>query len=351
MNILEVENLKTYFITDRGLVRPVRDVSFHVADGEIIGIVGESGSGKSVSMYSTLGLVAKNGYVTQGKVSFNGDTILHIPPREGEVSLDTLKKEKKQYEKVAQDLRGKEIGMIFQDPMTYLNPVLTIGYQMKEGLKRHFGWSDKKCTEHCIKMLELVGITNAKERLKQYPHELSGGMRQRILIAATLASNPKLLIADEPTTALDVTIQAQILDLIKQLKEELNMATILITHDLGVVASICSRILIMYGGEIIEEGTDREIFYEHRHPYTEGLLNSVASHDESNTDKKLKPIEGNPPDLLKLPVGCSFADRCRYAMKQCKQMPPPRYTLSDTHRCKCWRCHPDYSEGVSSTDG
>ena len=351
MNILEVEHLKTYFITERGLVRPVRDVSFHVADGEIIGIVGESGSGKSVSMYSTIGLVAKNGYVTQGKITFNGNTIMDIPPRSGKISISKLKKEKESFEKISQELRGKDIGMVFQDPMTYLNPVLSIGYQMKEGLKRHFGWSDQKCVEHSIKMLELVGITNPEERLKQYPHELSGGMRQRILIAATLASSPKLLIADEPTTALDVTIQAQILDLIKDLKEKMNMATILITHDLGVVASICSRILIMYGGEIIEEGTDTEIFYEHCHPYTEGLLNSVASHDESNGEKKLKPIEGNPPDLLNPPKGCSFADRCQYAMKQCKQMPPPRYTLSDTHKCKCWRCHPDYNEKGGRTDG
>lgn len=344
MNILEVKNLRTYFVTDRGLVRPVRDISFHVEDGEIIGIVGESGSGKSVTMYSAIGLVSKNGYVTQGTVRFNGTELMNIPPRSGEVAIKALKAEKQEYERVTQDIRGKDIGMIFQDPMTYLNPVLTIGYQMKEGLKRHFGWNDKKCAARCIDMLRLVGITNAEERMKQYPYELSGGMRQRVLIASTLCSNPKLLIADEPTTALDVTIQAQILQLIKDLKNEMNMATILITHDLGVVASVCSRLLIMYGGEIVEEGTDREIFYQHSHPYTEGLLNSVANHEEGRLDRKLKPIDGSPPDLLHPPAGCSFADRCQYAMKICRSATPPRYVLSQTHQCKCWRCHPDAPE-------
>ena len=344
MNILEVKNLRTYFVTDRGLVRPVRDVSFHVGDGEIIGIVGESGSGKSVTMYSAIGLVSKNGYVTQGTVRFNGKDLMNIPPRSGQISIGTLKTEKQEYERVTQDIRGRDVGMVFQDPMTYLNPVLTIGYQMKEGLKRHFGWDDKACTARCIDMLRLVGITNAEERMKQYPYELSGGMRQRVLIASTLCSNPKLLIADEPTTALDVTIQAQILQLMKDLRDKMNMATILITQDLGVVASVCSRILIMYGGEIVEEGTDQEIFYQHSHPYTEGLLNSVANHEEERLDRTLKPIEGSPPDLLHPPAGCSFADRCQYAMKICRSTPPPRYVLSQTHQCKCWRCHPDAPE-------
>lgn len=339
MNILEVKNLKTYFVTDRGLVRPVRDVSFHVGDGEIIGIVGESGSGKSVTMYSAIGLVAKNGYVTQGTVRFDGKELMEIPPRSGEVSVKALKAEKREYERITQDIRGRDVGMVFQDPMTYLNPVLTVGYQMKEGLKRHFGWGSKQCAARCVEMLRLVGITNAEERMKQYPYELSGGMRQRVLIAATLCSRPKLLIADEPTTALDVTIQAQILQLIKDLKDEMNMATILITHDLGVVASMCSRILIMYGGEIVEEGADREIFYQHSHPYTEGLLHSVANHQEGR--RKLEPIEGSPPDLLHPPSGCGFADRCKYAMKICRSAPPPLYTLSQTHLCRCWRCHPD----------
>ncbi len=349
MNILEVEHLKTYFLTEQGIVRPVRDVSFTVQEGEILGIVGESGSGKSVTMLSVMGLLAKNGYVGQGTVRFDGQTLMDLPEASGEIPFSQLRRQKREYEKKMEEIRGREIGMIFQDPMTFLNPILTVGYQMSEGLRRHFGLSRPECRKKNREMLNLVGITNAEQRLSQYPFELSGGMRQRVLIASALGSNPKLLIADEPTTALDVTIQAQILQLIGDLKEKIQMATVLITHDLGVVASVCTRILILYGGEIVEEGTDREIFYEGKHPYTEGLLNSVAKDEAlSGRARKLVPIEGSPPDLLKPPAGCSFADRCRYAMRICKERAPENIRFSDTHSCKCWLSHPEVEDRLGA---
>ena len=341
MYVLEVEHLRSFFNTENGVVRPVRDVSFEVKQGEVLGIVGESGSGKSVTMFSVMGLLAKNGYVGQGRITFNGETLLELKPQTDDVDLHTLRNEKMSYEKRMQDIRGKDIGMIFQDPMTYLNPLLTVGYQMSEGLKRYFHLSNKECRMRNIEMLEMVGITNAEKRLSQYPFELSGGMRQRIMIAMALNSKPKLLIADEPTTALDVTIQAQILELMQSLQKKIGMSIILITHDLGVVASMCTHIIIMYGGQIMEEGSDMDIFYSPRHPYTEGLLKSVATcNDTLEGKRKLEPIPGSPPDLRKPPQGCAFVDRCKYAMKICKAYEPPVVSLSDTHSCKCWRCHP-----------
>ncbi len=341
-NILEIEHLKTFFVTDQGVVKPVRDVSLTLGEGEVLGIVGESGSGKSVTMLSVMGLLARNGYVGQGRVTFDGQEIFNIQPEGEDVTIKQLKQEKKAYEAKMRKYRGKEVGMIFQDPMTYLNPILTIGYQMSEGLKAHFKMSKKECRERNLRILELAGITNPKRRLSQYPFQLSGGMRQRVMIAQAISSYPKLLIADEPTTALDVTIQAQILDLMQALKNKIGTSIILITHDLGVVASMCSRIIILYGGQIMEQGTSREIFYQSKHPYTEGLLQSVANYDEeADESKKLVPIEGTPPDLLKPPAGCAFVDRCKYAMKICKTHEPEMRQISPTHACKCFRCYPE----------
>ncbi|MEG0835692.1 MAG: ABC transporter ATP-binding protein [Clostridiales bacterium] len=346
MKVLEVENLKTFFKTDNGVVKAVRDISFFLEQREILGIVGESGSGKSVSMFSILGLLARNGYIGQGRINFDGQELLNVCAEKEFCDLSYLKKIKKQYEKQMTSYRGKDIGIIFQDPMTYLNPILTVGYQMSESLKRHFNYSNAECKKKNKLMLETVGITNAEKRLKQYPFELSGGMRQRVMIAMALTSNPRLLIADEPTTALDVTIQAQILELMKSLQQSSDMSIILITHDLGVVASMCTRIIIMYGGQIMEEGTDREIFYQHRHPYTSGLLKSIAKYEENREDKpiKLVPIEGSPPDLLQPPQGCAFVDRCEQAMTVCKHFEPQTIQLSSTHRCKCFLCYPQVNK-------
>ena len=332
--LLEVKNLCTEFSSKNGTVRAVRNVSWSIEQGEVLGIVGESGSGKSVSMLSIMGLLADNGKVTNGEIIFEGKDL-------SPAKLKT-KSELKAHDQMMQKIRCKEIGMIFQDPMTYLNPILTIGYQMSEGLKAHFKMSKKECRERNLRILELAGITNPKRRLSQYPFQLSGGMRQRVMIAQAISSYPKLLIADEPTTALDVTIQAQILDLMQALKNKIGTSIILITHDLGVVASMCSRIIILYGGQIMEQGTSREIFYQSKHPYTEGLLQSVANYDEeADESKKLVPIEGTPPDLLKPPAGCAFVDRCKYAMKICKTHEPEMRQISPTHACKCFRCYPE----------
>lgn len=339
MNLLKCENLETVFLTDNGIVQSVRNVSFDLEEGEVLGIVGESGSGKSVTMLSTTGLLAKNGNIINGRITFDGK-LLFEQERSQNGTLEEIASNRalsiknRAYCDKMGNFRGNEIGMIFQDPMTFLNPILTIGYQLKEGLKQHTGMKDKECEKKCIEMLELVGITTPERRMKQYPFELSGGMRQRIMIAMALLSNPKLLIADEPTTALDVTIQAQILELMKELQKKMNMSIIMITHDLGVVASMCTRIIIMYGGQIMEQGTDEDIFYRPHHPYTKGLLNSVASDD--GTGRRLEPIEGSPPDLLKPPTGCAFVDRCKYAMRICKQYQPDSTQLSDKHVCKCW---------------
>ncbi|MBN1039166.1 ABC transporter ATP-binding protein [Clostridium botulinum] len=320
--LLEVKDLKTSFQTNVGEVHAVRGVSFYLDKGEALGIVGESGCGKSVTMMSIMRLLADNGKLAGGEIKFDGRDLSDIKESEME------------------SIRGNDIGMIFQDPMTSLNPVYTIGDQLTEPLMKHTGMSRSEAKKEAIKMLKLVGIPSPEKRIKQYPHEFSGGMRQRAMIAMSLICEPKLIIADEPTTALDVTIQAQILDLMKDLKEKLNTSIILITHDLGVVADLCSRINVMYGGIIVETGTTEDIFYRGKHPYTWGLLRSVPNPKE-NSNEKLKPIEGQPPDLLKPPVGCPFAARCEYAMRVCLQKQPPQFDMGENHKVACWLCHED----------
>ena len=291
MSLLEIKGLETEFQTEQGVVKALRGINYTVDRGEVLGIVGESGSGKSVGMLSLMGLLAPNGTVTAGEMIFDGEDISPIKYK--------TKKEKKEYEKKMNQIRGNDISMIFQDPMSYLNPIVTIEKQMTEGIRFHTKCSKKEAVQRAIELMKMVGIPAPESRLKQYPFEFSGGMRQRIIIAIALACNPKLIVADEPTTALDVTVQAQILDLLKDITKESNAGVIIITHDLGVVASLCDRISIMYGGNIMEEGTTDEIFYDPKHPYTKGLLNSIAN---SNVDHRepLKPIPGTPPDLLKL---------------------------------------------------
>ena len=326
MALLEVNNLCTEFKTDQGKVQAVRDVSFSLNQGEVLGIVGESGSGKSQTMYSIIGLLASNGQYS-GHVEFDGKDI-------SRASYAT----KKEYEEVMREIRGNTMAMIFQDPMTFLNPVLTIEQQLTEPLLNHTDMTKAQARERALELMNLVGIPSPEKRITQYPFEFSGGMRQRIVIAIALACNPKLIIADEPTTALDVTIQAQVLELIDNLRKERDSAIIMITHDLGVVAKLCDRVAIMYGGKIVEVGTDREIFYESKHPYTQGLLSCIAN-PEDDDEKELTPIPGSPPDLLNPPKGCPFVDRCAKAMKVCKDYMPEVTTYSETHQCACWLNH------------
>lgn len=321
MSLLLVDNLKTNFHIDAGKVQAVRGVSFHVNKGESIGIVGESGSGKSVTMLSIMGLLPDNASIEVAGMSFNG--------------IDMEMMDYKQWRR----LHGREIGMIFQDPMTSLNPLLTIGHQIMEPMRIHLKLSKKDAKKRAIEMLKLVDIPSPENRINQYPHELSGGMRQRVMIAIAISCNPKLLIADEPTTALDVTIQAQILDLMSDLKKKINTSIVMITHDLGVIASMCSRVIVMYGGIIVEEGTIREVFYNPQHPYTWGLIRSIPK-VEMGERKKLIPIPGTPPDLLAPPKGCPFAARCEYAMKVCEMIPPRKTVISNTHQAACWLMHP-----------
>lgn len=303
-----------------GEVQAVRGVSLYLKRGEALGIVGESGSGKSITMMSLMRLLEDNGKILQGEVFFEGSDLTKLS------------------EKEMQKIRGNDIGMIFQDPMTSLNPVYTIGSQLIEPLIKHKNMSKRDAYNTAVKMLQLVGIPSAEKRMKQYPHEFSGGMRQRAMIAMAIVCNPKLIIADEPTTALDVTIQAQILELMKDLKDKLNTSIILITHDLGVVADMCSRINVMYGGVIVESGTTRDIFYSPKHPYTWGLLKSVPN-PKNIAKERLKPIDGQPPDLLKPPAGCPFTDRCEYAMKICTINKPPMFEISEEHNAACWLNH------------
>ena len=321
-HLLEVDNLSTSFFTYAGEVRAVSGVSFYVDEGEALGIVGESGCGKSVTVQSVMRLIPNPpGKIVSGEIRFLGQDLVKLP------------------EKQMATIRGKSIGMIFQDPMTSLNPVLTIGRQMTEVLQRHEGCGKQEAMDRAEKYLEMVGIPNAKRRLKQYPHEFSGGMRQRVMIAMALLCNPKLLIADEPTTALDVTIQAQILELMKDLKQKINTSIILITHDLGVVAGLCSRIIVMYGGKIVESGTVQDIYKSPQHPYTWGLLKSVPRLDALRRTK-LVPIQGTPPDLLNPPVGCGFMARCPHAMKICSELPPGITETNPGHQAACWLLHP-----------
>lgn len=320
--LLEVKNLKTSFYTHVGEVQAVRGVSFNLNKGEALGIVGESGSGKSVTSMSLMKLLQYPGVIKEGDLIFKGENI--VPKSDKEM----------------RKVRGNEIAMIFQDPMTSLNPVYTIGDQIMEALIEHQKISKSEAREKAIDMLKLVGIPSPESRVDNYPHEFSGGMRQRAMIAIALSCQPDLLIADEPTTALDVTIQAQILELMKDLKEKINTSIILITHDLGVVADVCSRIIVMYGGLIMEEGPVEQIFYNPRHPYTKGLLKSVPRLD-LNEKQRLIPIDGTPPDLVKPPKGCPFAARCDYAMKICMEQLPEYHSAQEGHRSLCWMLHPD----------
>ena len=314
--LLSVRELKTSFFTHVGEVKAVRGISFDVNEGEVLGIVGESGSGKSVTSLSIMGLLQYPGRVVDGEILLNGEDILTY-------SKDQMRK-----------VRGKEIAMIFQDPMTSLNPVYTIGNQVMEMILEHEKMTKREARERAIEMLKLVGIPAAEKRIDSYPHEFSGGMRQRVMIALALSCNPKLLIADEPTTALDVTIQAQILSLIKSLNKQFGMTTMLITHDLGVVATVCDKVAVMYGGLIMEYGTVDEIFYHPRHPYTMGLLGSIP-HVDGGEKRRLIPIDGTPPDLINPPKGCPFSTRCKYCMNVCTQEQPP-YFEEDKHRTMCW---------------
>ena len=314
--LLSVRNLKTSFFTHVGEVKAVRGISFDVNEGEVLGIVGESGSGKSVTSLSIMGLLQYPGRVVDGEILLNGEDILTY-------SKDQMRK-----------VRGKEIAMIFQDPMTSLNPVYTIGNQVMEMILEHEKMSRREARARAIEMLKLVGIPAAEKRIDSYPHEFSGGMRQRVMIALALSCNPKLLIADEPTTALDVTIQAQILSLIKKLNRQFGMTTMLITHDLGVVATVCDKVAVMYGGLIMEYGTADEIFYHPRHPYTMGLLGSLP-HVDGGEKRRLIPIDGTPPDLINPPKGCPFSTRCKYCMNVCTREQPP-YFAEDKHRTMCW---------------
>lgn len=320
-NLLEVKNLTFSFHTYGGVVQAVRDVSFEVRPGEILGIVGESGCGKSVTSSCIMRLNPEPpGFFSGGEIIYKGD--------------DVLKMDKK----ALRNIRGTEIGFIFQDPMTSLNPTMRIGKQIEEVFvgKKNMSSAEKK--QKALEILKLVGISDGERRYKQYPHELSGGMKQRVMIAIALVGSPSIVIADEPTTSLDVTIEAQILDLLKNLQKTLGTSIILITHDLGVIAKLCDRVLVMYGGKIVERGTADEIFYETAHPYTKGLMQSIARLDTAKGEK-LKPIEGTPPDLFSPPVGCPFAARCEYCMDVCIDTPPETYKLSEEHKTCCWLQH------------
>ena len=316
MPILQVKNLHTSFFTDAGEVRAVNGISYNLDAGKVLGIVGESGSGKSVSAYSILRILTDTGRVTEGEVLFKGENILEYT------------------EQQMQKFRGSRISIIFQDPMTCLNPTFTIGNQLMEAILLHTDRNKKEAEERAIEMLRLVGISEPEKRMKQYPFEHSGGMRQRDMIAMALACEPDILIADEPTTALDVTIQAQILDLIQDLQKQMGMAVIMITHDLGVIADMCDEIIVMYGGKVCERGTTDEIFYNPRHEYTKGLIRSIPRISEKH--ERLIPISGSPVDLLNLPKGCAFASRCDRAMKICLEQPPEEVRVNDSHIAACW---------------
>ncbi len=315
--LLQINDLKISFFTPAGEVKAVNGVSYALEKGEVLGIVGESGSGKSVSVSALMQLLTYPGRVVGGSIQFDGLDILAQTP-------DQMRK-----------IRGKDIAMIFQDPMTSLNPVYTIGNQLIETILCHHRIGKREARRIAIENLTLVGINNPERRMKQYPHEFSGGMRQRVMIAMALSCRPKLLIADEPTTALDVTIQAQILDLMKSLRKEIDAAVILITHDLGIVSDICDRVLVMYGGKVIEAGGIDDIYYRPQHPYTKGLLACLPKVNAGKREK-LYPIEGTPIDLLNMPKGCAFATRCDQCMQVCLREEPPVFDFGDGHTAKCW---------------
>ncbi len=315
-NILSVENLHTSFHTDKGEVKAVNGVTFNLEKGKILGIVGESGSGKSVTAYSIMRILEKNGRITEGKILYKGQDIAEFS------------------EKQMREFRGKCCSIIFQDPMTSLNPVFTVGNQLREAIELHTDRKGKEAEARAIEMLTLVGVNEPEKRVKQYPYELSGGMRQRVMIAMALACEPDILIADEPTTALDVTIQAQILELMQSLQKKLGMAIIMVTHDLGVIADMCDEIIVMYGGRVCERGTAEDIFYRPHHEYTKGLLRSIPNVDRIG--EKLIPIPGTPINLLNMPKGCAFCPRCEEAMKICIEEQPPEMQMPDGHFASCW---------------
>ena len=315
-HLLSVQDLHTSFFTDSGEVHAVNGVSFNLDPGEVLGIVGESGSGKSVTAYSIMQILADTGRITQGSILYKGDDIT------------------KWTERQMSAFRGKCCSIVFQDPMTSLNPVFTVGSQLREAIELHTDKRGAAAKARAIEMLELVGINEPAKRIKQYPFELSGGMRQRVMIAMALACEPDILIADEPTTALDVTIQAQILELIADLQKKMGMAVILVTHDLGVIADMCDNIIVMYGGHICERGTADEIFYNSRHEYTKGLLRSIPN--VNNMKQKLIPIAGTPINILNLPAGCAFCTRCDEAMKICLEQQPEEMVINDDHYASCW---------------
>ena len=315
-NILSVVDLNTSFRTDRGEVMAVNGVSFNLDRGKILGIVGESGSGKSVTAYSIMQILEKNGSIKKGQVLYKGQDITKFS------------------EKQMREFRGKCCSIIFQDPMTSLNPVFTIGNQLKEAIELHTDRKGKVAMDRAIEMLTLVGVNEPEKRVKQYPYELSGGMRQRVMIAMALACEPDILIADEPTTALDVTIQAQILELMQSLQKKLGMAIIMVTHDLGVIADMCDEIIVMYGGRVCERGTAEDIFYRPAHEYTKGLLRSIPNVDRIG--EKLVPVPGTPINLLNMPKGCAFCPRCENAMKICLEEQAPEVQMPDGHFASCW---------------
>jgi len=327
--LLEIKDLQTRFYTDEGIVNAVNGVSYGMEEGEILGVVGESGCGKSVHALSIMRLIPDPpGKIESGELYFYGRDLLDLSDNE------------------MRDLRGEQIAMVFQDPMTSLNPVYTVGDQIMEALKIHLGMDNKQAGNRAAELLSLVGIPDAKQRVKDYPHQFSGGMRQRAMIAMALSCDPKLLIADEPTTALDVTIQAQIVDLVKRLQENLGMAVMWITHDLGIIAEIAHNVNVMYAGYIVERGSVRDIFKRTRHPYTIGLLGSLPRLDEA-PGTKLASIPGLPPDLIALPPGCPFAARCTYAIDKCKEeMPQLEQTDGSDHIVACWRWE-EIEEGIS----
>ncbi len=329
--ILSVQDLHTSFFTDSGEVKAVNGVSFNLGKGKILGVVGESGSGKSVTAYSIMQILADTGRVVGGKILYKGRNLLDFSKKE----MDAF--------------RGDKCSIIFQDPMTSLNPVFTVGYQLNEALRLHTNYKTKEAaTQRSIELLKMVGVNEPEKRIHQYPYEHSGGMRQRVMIAMALACEPDILIADEPTTALDVTIQAQILELMKDLQKQLGMAIILVTHDLGVIASMCDEIIVMYGGRVCERGTADDIFYNPCHEYTKGLLRSIPNVD--NMKEKLVPISGTPINLLNMPKGCAFCPRCDNAMKICLEEVPPEMQMPDGHYASCWLNVKKQMEGVSADE-
>ena len=321
MNVLEVSNLHTSFFTEAGEVKAVNGTSFTLEKGKILGIVGESGSGKSVQSFSIMQILSNPGKIIEGSIKYNGQELVGAG------------------DEVLSKIRGNKISMIFQDPMTCLNPVFTIGNQLTEAILLHSDKSKKEAEKYATEMLDEVGISEPEKRMKQYPHELSGGMRQRVMIAMALVCEPDILIADEPTTALDVTIQAQILELMKKLQEKHGMAIIIVTHDLGVIAQMCDEVIVMYAGKIVEKGTSDDIFYNPKHEYTKGLIRSIPY--GSKKDGKLVPIEGTPVDLLNMPKGCSFVPRCKNALKVCLNHYPELVELEPGHCASCWLNHVD----------